>query len=63
MVELTEDLPKAPKPVRPSWLLACALEAAIVATFIADRSVVGLALCVAYAYFSAIWALAFRSDE
>jgi hypothetical protein len=63
MTELADDRPKAPKLPRPSWLLACALEAGVVATFIAYRSIVGLLLCVAYARFSATWALAFRRDE
>jgi hypothetical protein len=63
MAELVEDRPKAPKPPRPSWYVACVIEAGIIATFIAYRSVVGLLLCVCYAWFSATWAMAFQADE
>lgn len=62
MNELAEDRPKVPPPVKPSWLVACALEVAIVATFIAHQSIVGCLLCLAYTWFSAIWALAHRGD-
>jgi hypothetical protein len=62
MAELAEDRPK-PKPPRLSHLLACAIEAGVVATFIAHRSIVGLLLCVGYAWFSATCALAFRDAE
>lgn len=59
MAELAEDRPKIPRPPGCSILIAVALEAGIVATFITYRSVVGLVLCLAYAHYSAIRALAF----
>ena len=43
-----------------------ALEIAIVATFIVHRSIPGLLLCAAYAWFSATWAFVistFRNDD
>jgi hypothetical protein len=63
MAELAEDRPKVPKPPNRLHLLACALEAAIVAAFIGHRSILGLLLCLAYGWFSATWALVFRGDE
>lgn len=59
MAELTLDRPDPdPKPPpRPSHILAVCLEIGMVATFVAHHSVVGLVLCVAYAWFSATWAL------
>ena len=63
MAELAEDRPKAPEPPRLSHLIACGIEAGIVATFIAHRSIVGLLLCVCYAWFSATWAMAFRGHD
>lgn len=63
MTELAEEQRKGRKP--PSWpfLMACGLEAGIVAAFIANRSIVGLLCCIGYAYFSATWALAFRERD
>lgn len=63
MTELAEDRPKQPKPVSPSWLFACVLEAFIVAAFIINRSSLGMLLCLCYARYSATWALAIRRDE
>jgi hypothetical protein len=60
---MTEHAEKQLKPVQPSWLIACAIEAGIVATFITYRSLIGCLLCLAYAWFSAIWALAFRNNK
>lgn len=55
MTALADDKPKVPKPPRLSLLLAIALELAIVVTFATERSIVGLLLCAAYAWFSATW--------
>lgn len=63
MNEIAQDRPKTPRPVRPSFYVACTLEAGIVATFLAYRSIVGLLLCLGYAYFSAILSLAFWKEE
>lgn len=56
-MQLAEDRPKLPKPPSLPHSTACALELGMVATFIAHRSIVGLLLCVAYAWFSATWAM------
>lgn len=64
MTEIAEDeRPKAPKPPSLPHLLACAIEAGIVAAFIAHGSIVGCLLCASYAWFSATWALAFRNED
>lgn len=62
MTELTQEHRKTPKPPSLLHVVACLLELAIVATFFGEQSIVGLALCVGYSFFSATWAL-FRSDE
>jgi len=62
MTTLVEERRKTPEPPRLSHVLACMLEMAIAATLIANRSIVGLLLCVGYLYFSATWAL-FRSSD
>ena len=60
MTEHVEDnQPDPPKLPDPRFALAVALELSIVVTFVAERSVIGLLLCVAYAYFSATWAMLF----
>lgn len=60
MATIAKDRPKVPRPARFSHLLACGIEAGVVATFMVHRSIVGCLLCLAYAWFSATWALAFR---
>lgn len=47
-----------PEPPSFSFFLAVLLELGIVATFAAQRSLVGLLLCACYAWFSACWAFA-----
>ena len=60
MTTTTSDRPEVPKPPSVPHMLAVALELAIVGTFIANRSIIGLALCFAYVWFSATWAAVFR---
>lgn len=56
MTDTTRDRVEPPKPPSYRHLLAVALELSIVATFAAEKSYVGLSLCIAYAWFSATWA-------
>jgi hypothetical protein len=51
------ERPRKPKLPKPGHALAVAIELAIVGTFTAHHSYVGLALCAAYAWYSATWAL------
>lgn len=51
---------KPPNPPNATFLLAIALELGIVGDLIVNRSVFGLLLCVAYAWFSATWHALFR---
>jgi hypothetical protein len=56
---MTTDAQSAPlDPKGPSWshLLAVALEVAILAELVRQHSIVGVMLCVAYAWYSATWA-------
>ena len=53
MTEDVDDRPDAPEPLHPLHALAVLLELGIVGTFIVDRSWCGIALCLAYAWFSA----------
>lgn len=54
---MTDDARKnTPEPPRLGMLVAVLLELCIVATFCANRSIVGVVLCVGYAWFSASWA-------
>lgn len=54
---ITDFFPKGPKPPSILHMVAVLLELAIVTTFIANRSLFGVALCVAYCWFSATYAL------
>lgn len=63
MTERAEDRPDAPKPPSGSHLIAVLLEISMVNVFIAHRSILGLALAAAYAWFSATWALLLRKEE
>lgn len=53
MTSLADRLRRIPKPPRLGLIIAVCLELSIFATFIANRSKVGLLLCIAYFYFSA----------
>ena len=56
MTTLAGDRPhEPPPPLSPRFILAMVLEAGIVATFTAHHSILGLALCAGYAWFSATW--------
>lgn len=56
MTELAGDAPREPKkPPNPRLVVAVCLELGIVGTLVAHHSVLGLVLCVAYAWFSATW--------
>jgi len=57
MATLAQDRPKVPQPPRIGIILASLLELGIVATLIAHRSILGVVLCVSYAWFSATLAL------
>lgn len=58
MSERTERRPPDPPQVpSPMYALAVFLELAIVVAFVAERSPLGLFLCVAYGRFSATWCL------
>jgi len=46
-----------PKPPSKGMLIAATLECCMLATFAYNRSVVGVVLWAAYAWFSATWAL------
>jgi hypothetical protein len=54
---MTTDVLRPPPP-EPKWSLWCAvgLECAMVMTFLAHGSILGLVLCALYAWFSASWA-------
>ena len=49
--------PKPPKLPRTNHLIAVVLELTIVITFIGNHSLFGVALCGAYGWYSATWAL------
>lgn len=55
--------PKPPKMPSPGHLMAVLIELCIAATFFANRSIMGLFLCVCYLYFSATWALLHLGDD
>jgi hypothetical protein len=57
VTELVQDRPSKRKPPRIGPVIAVALELAILGTFAVQRSVGGLLLCAAYAWFSATWAM------
>ncbi len=63
MSELAADRPEVPKPPNWRYILAALLELGMVATFSVHRSIVGLLLCSAYAWYSATWALLFPRND
>jgi hypothetical protein len=56
-MEKTDERPDTPKLPTPSHMLAVVLELGIVVTFVFEQSWIGLALCGAYSWFSATWAV------
>lgn len=56
MTELVKKPSVDPEPPDFGMLIAVLLELSIVATFVANRSVLGLVLCAGYVWFSATWA-------
>lgn len=56
-MEQADDLTKTPEPPRLSAIVAALLELSMLGVFAYHRSVVGLLLAVAYAWFSATWSL------
>lgn len=56
--DIWERKPKPPKIKLDVWL-AVAIETAIIITFFANSSIVGIILCIIYSYFSATRAVLF----
>jgi hypothetical protein len=52
-----DELTRRPEPPRLSAMLAALLELSMLAVMAYHRSVVGLALALAYAWFSATWSI------
>ena len=59
-MEQADDLTKTPEPPKLSAMVAALLECSMLAVFAYHRSVVGLLLALAYAWFSATWSLLFQ---
>jgi hypothetical protein len=62
MNTLAEDR-GAPKGPKFPHVVAVVLELSMLATFIANRSIVGILLAFAYAWFSATWAMFFDACQ